>query len=230
MLAHDIGYLKLDFFLDTSVCGSEMRTAMASLNQADVIIFDLRDNAGGVSVSMGRMFQRGRYGLNQGKKEGRLRLALFSCVEITMPKGPFLPSDFTPTKSSTVADKAEFGNILLRFIESEWAPSLFTKSFYNRLSMCFGNIAHYVEGVIMRSACVTTLWIQSSTTSSLCIIPSIEFPLPANLVVGSHPTGMSRFAFQPLDSHFGDLPSSVKTSPRYRRCPLPIREKPRARH
>jgi len=46
------------------------------------------------------MFQRGRYGLNQGKEEGRLRLALFFCVEITVPKGPFLPSDFTATKFS----------------------------------------------------------------------------------------------------------------------------------
>jgi hypothetical protein len=92
---------------------------------------------------MGRMFQRGRYGLNQGKEEGRLRLALFFCVEITMSKGPFLPSDFTATKFSTGADKAEFGNTFLRFIESEWAPALFTKSFYNRLSMCFSHIAHY---------------------------------------------------------------------------------------
>jgi hypothetical protein len=89
------------------------------------------------------MFQRGRYGLNQGKEEGRLRLALFICAEITMPKGPFLPSEFTATKFSTAADKAEFGNTLLHFIESEWAPALFTKSFYNRLSMCFSHIAHY---------------------------------------------------------------------------------------
>jgi hypothetical protein len=89
------------------------------------------------------MFQRGRYGLNQGKEEGRLRLALFFCVEITMPKGPFLPLDFKATKFSTAADKAEFGNALLRFIESEWAPALFTKSFYNRLSMCFAHIANY---------------------------------------------------------------------------------------
>jgi hypothetical protein len=64
-------------------------------------------------------------------------------VEIIMPKGPFLPSDFTATKFSTATDKAEFGNTLLRFIESEWASALFTKSFYNRLSMCFGHIAHY---------------------------------------------------------------------------------------
>jgi hypothetical protein len=90
-----------------------------------------------------------------------------------MPKGPFLPSDFTATKFSTTADKAEFENTLLRFIESEWASALFTKSFYNRLSMCFGHIAHYVEGVIMRSASVNAPWIQRSTNSSLCIIPTI---------------------------------------------------------
>jgi hypothetical protein len=89
------------------------------------------------------MFQRDRYGLNQGKEEGRLRLALFSCVEITMPKGPFLPSDFKATKFSTAADKAEFGNTLLRFIESDWSSALFTKHFYNRLSMCFAHIANY---------------------------------------------------------------------------------------
>ena len=60
-----------------------------------------------------------------------------------MPKGPFLSSEFTATKFSTAADTAEFGQTLLRFIESEWAWALFTKSFYNRLSMCFGHIAHY---------------------------------------------------------------------------------------
>ena len=59
-----------------------------------------------------------------------------------MPKGPFLPDEFTPTKFSTAADKAEFGNHFLRFIESEWAQALFTKDFYHRLSMCFGHIAH----------------------------------------------------------------------------------------
>jgi len=59
-----------------------------------------------------------------------------------MPKGPFPLDEFTPTKFSTAADKAEFGNHFLRFIETEWAQALFTKDFYHRLSMCFGNIAH----------------------------------------------------------------------------------------
>jgi hypothetical protein len=106
------------------------------------------------------------------------------CAEITMPKRPFLPSDFTATKFSTAADKAEFGNTLLRFIESEWAPALFTKGFYNRLSMCFSHIANYVECVIMRRACVNTLWIQSSTASSLCIILTIELSAASQLPGG----------------------------------------------
>ena len=65
ILPHDIGYLKLDFFPDTSVCGSEMRSAMASLNQADAIIFDLRDNTGGfpdsVSLIAGYLFDHPEY-------------------------------------------------------------------------------------------------------------------------------------------------------------------------
>ena len=60
-----------------------------------------------------------------------------------MPKGPFLPSEFVPTKFSTAQDKADFGNTFLHFIESEWVRTAFTKSFYNRLSMCFSHIAHF---------------------------------------------------------------------------------------
>jgi hypothetical protein len=60
-----------------------------------------------------------------------------------MQKGPFLSSDFVSTPFSTAADKANFGNALLHFMESEWKRELFTKSLYNRLSMCFGHIAHY---------------------------------------------------------------------------------------
>jgi hypothetical protein len=90
------------------------------------------------------VFQRGRYGLKHGKEEGRLRLALFLCVDITMPKGPFLPSDFTTTKFSTVADKAESGNTLLRFIESERLAGLLgridSRAYlaFERPHRCFG--------------------------------------------------------------------------------------------
>ena len=60
-----------------------------------------------------------------------------------MPKRPCLPSEFVATKFSTAADKADFGNVFLHFIESEWKETLFTKTFYNRLSNTFGHIAHY---------------------------------------------------------------------------------------
>ncbi|MBB6144289.1 hypothetical protein HNQ77_002241 [Silvibacterium bohemicum] len=60
-----------------------------------------------------------------------------------MPAKPFDASQFVATQWNTAADKATFGNAVLNFIESEWKRSLFTKSFYQRLSNCFGHIAHY---------------------------------------------------------------------------------------
>jgi len=47
ILANNIGYLKLNAFPDPSMCQAMARAAMASLNHADAIIFDLRDNRGG---------------------------------------------------------------------------------------------------------------------------------------------------------------------------------------
>jgi hypothetical protein len=101
-----------------------------------------------------------------------------------MPKGPFLPSEFQSTKFSTAQDKADFGNTFLHFIESEWVRTAFTKGFYNRLSMCFSHIAHYVERENMRSAGINTSWIKSSTASLLCIIPTIEFSAASQLPGG----------------------------------------------
>src|SRR5713226_1439055 len=49
ILPHNIGYLKLNAFPDPSVCRETATAAMASLNHADAIIFDLRDNRGGYS-------------------------------------------------------------------------------------------------------------------------------------------------------------------------------------
>ena len=47
ILPHNIGYLKLNSFPDASICGRTASAAMAKLNHADAIIFDLRDNPGG---------------------------------------------------------------------------------------------------------------------------------------------------------------------------------------
>jgi hypothetical protein len=49
LLPHNIGYLKFNEFPDASVCRTRVAAAMASLNHADAIIFDLRDNRGGYS-------------------------------------------------------------------------------------------------------------------------------------------------------------------------------------
>ena len=47
MLPHNIGYLKLNSFPDPSVCQSTAKAAMASVNGASAVIFDLRGNIGG---------------------------------------------------------------------------------------------------------------------------------------------------------------------------------------
>ena len=47
ILPNNIGYLKLNAFPNPSMCQATARAAMASLNHADAIIFDLRDNRGG---------------------------------------------------------------------------------------------------------------------------------------------------------------------------------------
>jgi Peptidase family S41 len=47
MLQNKIGYFKLNGFPDTSACKAGATAAMAKLNGADALIFDLRDNRGG---------------------------------------------------------------------------------------------------------------------------------------------------------------------------------------
>ena len=47
VLPHKIGYVKLNSFPDLSVCQKTITSAMSSVNHADALIFDLRDNGGG---------------------------------------------------------------------------------------------------------------------------------------------------------------------------------------
>ena len=65
VLPNNIGYLKLDFFPDTSVCRSTATAAMAALNDAGAIIFDLRNNTGGfpemVSLIASYLFDHPEY-------------------------------------------------------------------------------------------------------------------------------------------------------------------------
>jgi hypothetical protein len=68
ILPRHIGYLKLNSFPDVSVCQAKAETAMASLNDADAIIFDLRDNRGGepamVMLIAGYLFDHPEYMYN----------------------------------------------------------------------------------------------------------------------------------------------------------------------
>ena len=55
----------------------------------------------------------------------------------------FDASQFTPTQWDTAQDKAAFAKQFVRFVQSDFAAKHFTKKFYQRLSMTFGNIAHF---------------------------------------------------------------------------------------
>jgi hypothetical protein len=48
ILPHNIGYFKLNSFPEAEFCGQKAMAAMATLNHADAVIFDLRDNRGGM--------------------------------------------------------------------------------------------------------------------------------------------------------------------------------------
>jgi hypothetical protein len=65
ILQHDIGYLKLNSFPDPSVCRQAATDAMAAVNRAGTIIFDLRDNRGGypdmVMLIAGYLFDHPEY-------------------------------------------------------------------------------------------------------------------------------------------------------------------------
>jgi len=68
ILPGNIGYLKLNSFPDPSLCRPIAMAAMASLNHADVIIFDLRDNRGGepamVALMAAYLFDHPEYWYN----------------------------------------------------------------------------------------------------------------------------------------------------------------------
>ena len=68
----------------------------------------------------------------------------FDAKALTRP--PFAASDFTPTGHADGEAKSKFANNLSRFISTDFRSTLFTKSLYTRLSMCFGHIAHYNRG------------------------------------------------------------------------------------
>jgi hypothetical protein len=62
---------------------------------------------------------------------------------LTLPRVE--PGAFVATKWYSPADKARFGDQLLRFFAQNCPHHLFTKSFYRTLSNHFGHIARYSE-------------------------------------------------------------------------------------
>jgi hypothetical protein len=68
----------------------------------------------------------------------------------------FDPAQFTPTKWSTAQDKAAFAKQFVRFVESDFALKHFTEKFYQRLSNCFGHIAHFNRGGFWETFFTTT--------------------------------------------------------------------------
>ena len=55
----------------------------------------------------------------------------------------FTADQFKPTEWSTAKDKADFANHFVKFVLADFPSKLFDKKFYDRLSSCFGHIAHY---------------------------------------------------------------------------------------
>src|SRR5215831_9271753 len=55
VLPNNIGYVKLNAFPDLSICQSTAAAAVTSLNETDAVIFDLRENRGGVPAMVAFM-------------------------------------------------------------------------------------------------------------------------------------------------------------------------------
>jgi len=55
----------------------------------------------------------------------------------------FVASQFEGTGWNCTEDKAEFANNFVLFVERGFSQDLFTQKFYERLSNCFGHIAHH---------------------------------------------------------------------------------------
>lgn len=50
---------------------------------------------------------------------------------------------FAPTQWDSATTKAAFARQFIKFVESDFSMKSFPKTFYTRLSMTFGHIAHY---------------------------------------------------------------------------------------
>src|ERR1700722_10132597 len=68
----------------------------------------------------------------------------------------FAADRFTPTKWDSSDRKAAFAKQFVRFVQSDFARSKFPKTFYQRLSMTFGHIAHFNQHGFFETFFTTT--------------------------------------------------------------------------
>lgn len=66
------------------------------------------------------------------------------------------PDQFTPTQWDTADTKAAFAKHFIKFVQSDFAQIKFPKTFYQRLSMTFGHIAHYNQHGFFETFFTTT--------------------------------------------------------------------------
>jgi hypothetical protein len=63
----------------------------------------------------------------------------------------FTADKFTPTTWEAAKKKAQFAKNFIRFAEADFPRRQFTKSFYHRLALTFGHIAHF--DVMLKKPC-----------------------------------------------------------------------------
>lgn len=68
----------------------------------------------------------------------------------------FTADRFTPTKWDSADTKAAFARQFIKFVQADFAKNKFPKTFYQRLSMTFGHIAHYNQGGFFETFFTTT--------------------------------------------------------------------------
>ena len=68
----------------------------------------------------------------------------------------FTADRFTPTRWETAEQKANFARCFIRFVESDFAQTKFPHTFYLRLCLCCGHIAHYNQGAFYEHFFSTT--------------------------------------------------------------------------
>ena len=96
-----------------------------------------------------------------------------------MKKTRFTAEQFRPTQWDTAEEKARFANAFVRFVESDFKATLFPKTFYRRLSMTFGHIAHYDQGGFYATFFTTALgkvrFLEQCVTWDCCGDPAYTY-------------------------------------------------------